>query len=153
VCVLRSDLLLIAFAGFYHSALRRISGSHIGVIILHLPKSWSRLQYLAESNLESRILIMDAVHLGDRAFESQFPDYKRWLSFKRNEIGGTVPWRRNVAGARAQRVAESDVISAQGPSDGEPGSESRKIVLEPSSYYYGRKLILNRPRRTIQVSI
>lgn len=33
--------------GFYHSALRRLPFSLLGVVILHLPLTWSRLQYLA----------------------------------------------------------------------------------------------------------
>lgn len=89
---------------------------------------------------------MEAVHLKDKAFELQFPDYKRWLSFKRNEIGGTVPWRRKVAPPVSKPV-ESNSQLPTSSSDG--GSSGRRIVLEPTPYYYGKKLILNRPRRII----
>ena len=95
---------------------------------------------------------MEAVHLGDKAFESQFPDYKRWLSFKRNEIGGLVPWRRNTFVNRAAQETSperthSDAQAVLDSSDA--GSLSQRIVLEPMPYYYGRKIILNRPRRII----
>lgn len=58
--------------GFYHSTLRRIPLHLLGVIILHLPAAWSRLQYLADSSQEGRMELMDVVQLRRQAFETRY---------------------------------------------------------------------------------
>ncbi|GAX75417.1 hypothetical protein CEUSTIGMA_g2861.t1 [Chlamydomonas eustigma] len=84
---------LITSNGYYHSGLRRISPSLLGIIILHLPQAWRRMQYLADCNQEPHAELMEAVQLPEHKFEEKFPSYKKWLTFKTSEMGCTWPWR------------------------------------------------------------
>lgn len=63
---------------FYHSTLRSIPPAALGVIILHLPKAWRRLQYLAESARESNMCLMAAVQMREERFAEMFPEYPKW---------------------------------------------------------------------------
>ena len=145
---------LVTSNGWFHSALRRVSGTHLGVIILHLPKCWSRLQYLVESNLESKILLMEAVQLGDEVFESRFPGYMRWRSYKRNEIGGSVPWARQAEHQVGLVDPDSSpVLLSKTMND--PDSDRQSIkeieVSAGATFYYGIEPVY-KPRRISYIS-
>ncbi|KAG1654199.1 hypothetical protein FOA52_009380 [Chlamydomonas sp. UWO 241] len=79
--------------GFYHSALRRLPPQVLGSMILHLPATWSRLQYLVDSNREGVVPLTDAIERTDRAFATRFPEYRQWLQYKTSAMGAKVPWR------------------------------------------------------------
>lgn len=72
--------------GYYHSALREMPMSLLGIVILHLPAAWSRLQYLAESSQETGMEIMRVVQDSDAAFVKVYPEYKKWLAWKRTVV-------------------------------------------------------------------
>lgn len=73
---------LVLSNAYFHSALRRLPPSLLGVVVAALPQAWSRLQYLAESSQEGRMHLMDAVECRDGEFSDRFPEYPRWLEFK-----------------------------------------------------------------------
>lgn len=87
---------LILSNGIFHSTLRRIPFALLGIIILHLPKCWARLQYLTESSLEGEIEMMEAVQIPDSKFKTRFPDYQKWRHFQTSEMGCKVPWRKKL---------------------------------------------------------
>ena len=77
---------LITSNGYYHSGARRIPLSLLGVIIMHLPQAWSRLQYLVDVNQEPRAGLMDAVQFSGKEFEDRFPEFRKWLQFRTSEM-------------------------------------------------------------------
>lgn len=62
----------------FHTALRSMPPPALGVILLHLPVAWRRLQYLAESAQESSVSLMTAVEMSESRFAEAFPDYAKW---------------------------------------------------------------------------
>jgi hypothetical protein len=67
---------------YFHSALRNLPPKLLGVIILHLPTAWSRLQYLVESSQEGGLDIMQVVQARRADFSKAHPGYARWLAWK-----------------------------------------------------------------------
>ena len=68
--------------GYMHTALRRMPMKLLGVLLMHLPVAWSRLQYMVDSNQEPAMDIMAAVQSGQEDFLEAFPSYRRWLAWK-----------------------------------------------------------------------
>lgn len=62
----------------FHDAFRRLPPVLLGVLLLHLPASWQRLEYLAQSGREGSVSVMDAVELEEAAFVAKFPEYPKW---------------------------------------------------------------------------
>jgi hypothetical protein len=62
----------------FHDAFRRLPPVLLGVLLLHLPTSWQRLEYLAQSGREGSVSVMDAVELQEAAFAVKFPEYPKW---------------------------------------------------------------------------
>ena len=69
---------------YLHATLRELPPKALGIILLHLPKAWVRLQYLAESERERGVTtggIMKAVQTTEDKFARRFPDYSKWREF------------------------------------------------------------------------
>lgn len=71
----------------FHATFRQLPPKVLGVVLLHLPVAWRRLQYLAESGRESATPLMDAVQLREAAFCAKFPEYSKWVSWTAGEAG------------------------------------------------------------------
>ena len=102
--------------GLYHARLRRLDLNLLGVLIMHLPKGWSRLQYLAETNQESKMDFLTSTQCSDSDFVAAFPEYVRWHKGKRNELVGLGVW-----GFR--------VVERQGPNFGGGGGRAHTKCL------------------------
>lgn len=83
----------------FHSTFRRLPPALLGVVVLHLPVAWRRLEYLVQAGRESAVPLMDAVQLSEAAFDAAFPEYAKWKSWNDGEAAvrgggrcGHVPW-------------------------------------------------------------
>lgn len=76
-------------SGHLHATLRRLPAGVLGVLVLHLPKAWRRLQYLVDSKQEGALQLMDAVRLTDRRFAQLFPEFPKWRGWsgKQPKVG------------------------------------------------------------------
>jgi hypothetical protein len=78
---------------YYHSVLRELPPSCLGILLLHLPACWVRMDYLAQSEQETSMQIMELVHAPAAVFAAQFPEFKRWQSLLGNgQVGGRRGW-------------------------------------------------------------
>ncbi len=68
--------------GFYHTALRRLPPNLLAMVVAMLPGSWSRLQYLAESEQEGAMGLVETVECRQAVFEQRFPEYLKWREWK-----------------------------------------------------------------------
>lgn len=73
---------LILSNGYYHAALRRLPPSLLAALVAALPGCWARLQYLADSNQEGALPLMEAVECEQAAFEARHPEFAKWYSWK-----------------------------------------------------------------------
>ncbi len=73
---------LMLSSGYFHSALRRLPMPLLGLVILHLPSSWARLQYLAEKGQEAGEDLMSVVQSSEKHFAELHPGYLKWLEWK-----------------------------------------------------------------------
>jgi hypothetical protein len=71
----------------FHATFRQLPPKVLGVVLLHLPVAWRRLQYLAESGRESATPLMEAVQLREAAFCAKFPEYSKWVCWNEGEAG------------------------------------------------------------------
>mmetsp|Transcript_13951 Transcript_13951/g.30154 ORF Transcript_13951/g.30154 Transcript_13951/m.30154 type:complete len:600 (+) Transcript_13951:88-1887(+) len=101
--------------GFYHSTLRDLPMKLVGVTVLHLPTVWGRLQYLAETNQETRMQLSEVIQCNERTFNAQFPEFRKWWSYKTSEMGSKVPWRKKQQHKRGR--------GPQGSSKAQQGDE------------------------------
>lgn len=165
---------LMTTNGFYHSTLRRIPLQLLGVLILHLPVAWSRLQYLAESSQEGKMEFMKVIQSKPWDFDASFPDYRRWLHYQTSEMGCAVPWRRERRTNRRQdqrcapsyRLAASRSVSSPSGSSQDAQStdswhssgntattrpQQQHVVSEADVLYYGPHPV-RKPRRIVYIS-
>jgi hypothetical protein len=78
----------------FHATFRRLPPTLLGVLLLHLPVAWRRLQYLAEAAREGSVPLMDAVQLREAAFAARCPEYARWAAWQgRQGQPLAAPWR------------------------------------------------------------
>jgi hypothetical protein len=80
----------------FHATFRQLPPKVLGVVLLHLPVAWRRLQYLAESGRESSTPLMVAVQLREAAFRGKFPEYSKWVSWNEGEAGKQQQVRRDA---------------------------------------------------------
>jgi hypothetical protein len=66
--------------------MRELPPKVLGVVLLYLPKAWARLQYLAESERESKVPVMSAVQMSEDKFAKRFPDYCKWREFTKQQV-------------------------------------------------------------------
>jgi hypothetical protein len=88
----------------FHATFRQLPAKVLGVVLLHLPVAWRRLQYLAESGRESSTPLMVAVQLREAAFRDKFPEYSKWVSWNEGEAGKQQQVRRGRCRAAFQRT-------------------------------------------------
>lgn len=81
--------------GFYHSALRRLPPNLLAMLVAMLPGAWSRLQYLAESEQEGAMGLVETAECRQAEFERRFPEYLKWREWKVKQMGADNPWRRH----------------------------------------------------------
>ncbi len=72
--------------GYYHSVMRELPVGLLGVMLMHLPSAWSRLQFLADSSKESKMDVMQVVQCSKPAFAAAFPEHEKWLHWRTTEM-------------------------------------------------------------------
>jgi hypothetical protein len=77
---------LMMSSALMHSMVRELSPQLLGVLLLHLPHAWSRLQYMVESSCQA-LDIISAVQADPAKFEALCPGYSKWLAWR---IGGST---------------------------------------------------------------
>ncbi|KAF8067116.1 CLMP1 [Scenedesmus sp. PABB004] len=80
----------------FHATFRALPPVLLGVVVLHLPVAWRRLQYLVEAGRESAVPLMEAVQLPEARFAAAFPEYAKWRCWTDGTAqahSAAAPWR------------------------------------------------------------
>eukprot|EP00878_Enallax_costatus_P023868 GHUV01025423.1.p1 GENE.GHUV01025423.1~~GHUV01025423.1.p1 ORF type:complete len:185 (+),score=68.50 GHUV01025423.1:919-1473(+) len=132
----------------FHTALRRLPPEAVGVVIMHLPVAWRRLQYLAESAQENAVSLMDAVQMYDGKFTQAFPEYAKWRCWTDGQSEPQAcgaPWRS--AAARKQQLLQ-DQQQQQQPTQQQRRHQLRARALKLAAR---RRLLASRQEQQQRV--
>ncbi|KAI8470921.1 MAG: hypothetical protein J3K34DRAFT_520967 [Monoraphidium minutum] len=105
---------LMMRSGHLHATLRRLPPRVLGALLLHLPRLWRRLQYLADSRQEGKLPLSRALRAPDAAFAEAFPDFARWRGWDDKQAARKMtPWRLQLLSDQRRQRQRAAARAAQ----------------------------------------
>ncbi|KAL6749858.1 hypothetical protein V8C86DRAFT_3144587, partial [Haematococcus lacustris] len=151
-----------------HSQLRELRMPLLGVLLMHLPGTWSRLEFVGRRAEGRPLDVLWVVESGDQAFEAVCPGHAAWRAWRQQQLRGCRPWRVPPAPLMPGGPASVNPLghacltpgspgkpgwpsAAPPPSSGRRPVRMRVVVHEAHAVRLGGSL-LSKPRRQETVS-
>ncbi|KAL6764082.1 hypothetical protein V8C86DRAFT_24240 [Haematococcus lacustris] len=102
-----------------HSQLRELRMPLLGVLLMHLPGTWSRLEFVGRRAAGRPLDVLWVVESGDQAFEAACPGHAAWRAWRQQQlvrvaVGTHTKWMAGAVDVSPARPLASSVLLTSG---------------------------------------